>query len=111
MLAACRIYSVLANLGDLRLERSKWLLLSFRKISSGDSDLQAAQSEAGVVLQGKVYAARLCRITAVIKPKINARIDRMPLVDVRKFYASPSALMVLSKRTTDPRFGAKRSEP
>jgi len=111
MLAACRIYSVLANLGDLRLERNKWLMLSFREISSGDSVFQAAQSEAGVVLQGKVYAARLCRIAEVVKPKINARTDRMPLVDDRRFFASPSSLMVLSKRATDPRFGAKKSEP
>ena len=111
MLAACRIYSVLANLGDLRSERNKWLMLSFREIPPGDSDLQVAQSESGVVLQGKVYSARLCRIAAVIEPKVNARTDRMPLVDDHRFFVSPSSLMVLSKRATDPQFGARKSEP
>ena len=111
MIAACRIYSVAANLGDLKAARSTWLMLSFREVQPGDSDLQSAQAEAGVVLVGTVYAARLCRIVPVVEPKINARADRMPLVDDRRFFASPNSLMVLSKRPADPQFTASRSEP
>jgi hypothetical protein len=111
ILAACRIYSVLAGLGDLKSERNKWLMLSFREVSSGDSNLQAAQSEAGIILPGKVYAARLCRISGVVSQKIDARTERMRLVDDRRFFASPSAVMVLLKRATDPQFGGSPSEP
>jgi len=57
MIAACRIYSVAANLGNLSVARRTWLMLSFREVQPGDSKLQAAQSEAGVLLTGKVYAA------------------------------------------------------
>lgn len=111
ILASCRIYSVAAGLSDIAAARNLWLMLSFREVSPGNPDLQAAQSEAGVVLPGKVYAARLCRITSFVKPKVNARTERMPLVDDRRFFASPGSVTVLSKRATDPQFGASPSEP
>jgi len=111
MLASCRIFSVLANLGEIIEARNKWVLLSFREVSSGDSDLQAAQLEAGVVLEGKVYAARTCRISPRLTPKLDPRLDRMPLVDDRRFFTSAKSLMVLTKKATDSHFAAKRSEP
>ena len=111
ILAACRMYSVLAKLGSIKAARNKWLMLSFREVTSGDMDLQAAQSEAGLVLPGKVYAARFCRIVATVTPKINARTERMPAVEVARFFASPTALMTLVKRAGDPRFATSRSEP
>ena len=111
ILASCRMYSVLANLGDIRQARDNWLMLSFRLVSSGDADLQAAQSEAGLVLSGKVYAGRFCRIVPTVTPKVNARTERMPAVDVARFFVTPAGLMVLVKRANDPRFAASRSEP
>jgi hypothetical protein len=111
MLAACRIYSVLANLGDIRIERNNWLMFSFRAVSSGDPELQKAQAESGTILKGNVYAARLCRIVPVVSPKPNARTDRMPLVDDHRFFSSPADVTVISKRANDPRFGSSRSEP
>jgi hypothetical protein len=111
MLASCKIFSVLANLGDIIAARNAWLILSFREMSPGDAKLQSAQSDAGVILEGKVYAVRVCRIAPVVKPKTDARLDRMPLVDEREFYATARSLMVLSKMATDPRFGANPSEP
>ena len=111
IVAACRIYSVAANLGNIRAARDTRLMLSFREISPGDSGLQQAQLEAGIVLVGKVYAARLCRIVPFVKPKINARTERMPLVDDSRFFASASSLVVLRKRATDPQFAASPSEP
>jgi hypothetical protein len=111
ILAASRVYSVLANLGDIRAARNTWLILSFREISSGDNELQSAQSEAGVILDGKVYGGRVCRIAQLVKPKTDPRLDRMPLVDDRQFFVSASSLRVLMKRSTDPRFGASPSEP
>jgi len=77
----------------------------------GDNQLQAAQSEAGVILSGQIYAIRMCRIAEVVTPKIDPRIDRMPLVDDRRFFATSADITVLSKRAADPRFGSSRSEP
>lgn len=111
ILAACRMYSVLANLGDIKVARDTWLMLSFREVSAGDTALQAAQAEAGVVLAGKVYAARFSRIVPTVTPKPSARIDRMPAVDVSRFFVSPAAVEVLVKRAGDPRFAGARSEP
>jgi hypothetical protein len=111
MLAACRIYSVLSGLGDIKAARDNWLMLSFRNISPGDPDLQAAQSQAGLVLQGKIYAARLCRFAGVPSQKIDPRTEQMPLTQERRFFASPTSRMVLIKRDTDPQFAASPSEP
>jgi hypothetical protein len=111
ILTACRMYSVLANLGDFVQARDEWLMLSFRDVSSGDPELQAAQSDAGIVLTGKIYASRFCRIVPTVTPKSNPRTERMPVVDESKFFASPTSLMVLVKRASDPQFGANRSEP
>lgn len=111
ILAACRMYSVLANLGSITAARDECLMLSFREVSSGDSELQAAQSDAGLVLGGKVYAGRFSRIVATVTPKINARTERMPAADVARVFASPTVLMALVKRSGDPRFGTSRSEP
>jgi hypothetical protein len=110
ILAASRVFSVLANLGDIIAARNTWLMLSFREVSSGDSELQSAQSEAGVVLEGKVYGGRVCRMAPLVKPKTDPHLDRMPLVDDRQFFVSASALQVLTKRSTDPRFGSSLSE-
>ena len=93
------------------MARNEWLMLSFREVTSGDSELQTAQSDAGLVLAGKVYAARFSRIVATVTPKINARTERMPAVDVARLFASPTALLALVKRAGDPRFAASRSEP
>lgn len=86
-------------------------MLSFREVSAGDTALQAAQAEAGVVLAGKVYAACFSRIVPTVTPKPSARIDRMPAVDVSRFFVSPAAVEVLVKRAGDPRFAGARSEP
>jgi hypothetical protein len=110
IIVACRVYSVAANLGAIKAARNARLMLSFRAVSSSDSELQRAQTEAGVILPGKVYAVRLCKIVPFVTPKINARTERMPLVEDSRFFASASAVLVLRKRATDPQFGASPSE-
>ena len=110
VIVACRFFSVLSNLGNLRAERNRWLILSFREVTPGDPDLQAAQNQAGVVLQGKVYFARLCRSDAA-SVKVDARTERMPLVNDTLFFASAQSVRVLIKRTSDLRFAPRASEP
>jgi hypothetical protein len=110
VIVACRFFSVLSNLGNLRAERNRWLILSFREITAGDPDLQLAQNQAGVVLQGKVYFARLCRSDAA-SVRVDARTERMPLVSDTLFFASAQSVRVLIKRATDLRFAPRASEP
>ena len=110
IIASCRVYSVAANLGEIKAARNARLLLSFRAVSPSDSELQRAQTEAGVVLSGKVYAARLCKIVPFVTPKINARTERMPLVEDSRFFASAGSVLVLRKRATDAQFGSSPSE-
>jgi hypothetical protein len=52
ILSICRVYSVVAGLGDFSRIRDTLLVLSFRLISSGDAELQEAQTQAGTVLNG-----------------------------------------------------------
>lgn len=110
MVAACRVFSVLSGAGNIRAERDRWLLLSFRPVLAGDTQLQQAQTEAGAVLQGTVYAVRLCLSDGVPTEKIDARTERMPLRNDTRIYVSASSIRVLIKRANDLRFGVRLSE-
>lgn len=111
ILAACRIYSVLSGVGDLATARNEWLMLSFQQVSSGNEALQRAQEDAGLVLQGRVYSARLCRLEGVPSQKIDARTEQMPITEEVLFFASPISSKVLFKKATDSKFVPKPSEP
>lgn len=111
MIAGCRVYSVLARLGNVAAERKKWLMLSFRHVSAGDTALQEAEAQAGIVLKGNVYSVEMCRIVPVIKPRSRPRFERMRLVDHRRFFTSSDDVTVLFKRDLDTRFGSAASEP
>lgn len=111
ILAACRIYSVLSSPSKIREARDEWLMLSFQQVSSGNQALQEAQNDAGLVLQGRVYSARLWRLAGVPSQKIDPHTEQMPITEEVLFFASPISLSVLRKRATDAKFVAKPSEP
>ncbi|MBA3755334.1 MAG: hypothetical protein H0X02_03490 [Nitrosomonas sp.] len=108
IIASCRVYAVLAELGNIMEARKAWLMLSFREVSAGDPDLQKAQAEAGEALQGKVYSVRMCRITTGIK--VDPRIERMPLAQDKRFFVSAGSVMVIHKNASDAQFWKSRSE-
>jgi hypothetical protein len=111
ILAACRVYSVVGGLSSISTTRGKWLVLSFRAMSSGDSELQQAQSEAGTILRGQVYRLQLCKnIPPADRAPISPRLQRFPLRDLRTFFASADSVPVLVKRETDLRWAAAASE-
>lgn len=109
IIASCRVYNVLANLGDLTEARDRWLMLSFTEIELGNSVLQQAQTEAGHILTGNVYGVKMCALSPE-RERVDARTERMPLRSLTEFYATASDVMVLQRATGAPRFVRMRSE-
>ena len=111
ILAASRVYSVVGGLSSISTTRGKWLVLSFRPVTSGDSELQQAQSEAGTILSGQVYRLQLCKnIPPADRMRISPRLQRFPLRDLRAFFTSAGSIQVLVKRENDLRWAAAASE-
>ncbi len=113
IIAMCRVYSVVANLGDISQVRDQWLALSFRSVSSGDPELHDAQNEGGAILKGPIYRVELCENLLVAEGKPNpgnARLRRFPLRNLQFFFASPASQRVLTRSDTDPQWAAADSE-
>jgi hypothetical protein len=113
ILALGRVYAAVGDLGPIDTIRHRWIVLSFRAISPGDGDLQAAQEQAGAVLRGRVYRVELCDFVPVRERKaVEGRpgLRRFPLVDVREFYASANSIRVLAKRERQLKWVAVPSE-
>ena len=109
IIASCRTYNVLANLGDLKQARNQWLMLSFVEVESGSIALQQAQAEAGHILTGRAYNLKMCRMSDK-RERVNARTERMPLINLTEFFVSASDVLVLQKPAGSPRFIRTRSE-
>jgi hypothetical protein len=112
ILAINRVYSVVANLGDISVLRDDVLALSFRKIPFGDPELQRAQTHAGTILNGEVYRIDLCdNVQTEGKPlPSDPRLQRFPLQNLQFFFASAESRLVLTKRESDSRWAAASSE-
>ena len=113
ILAISRVYSVVARLGNIKPIRTKVLVLSFRAVSSGDPELQKAQTEAGTILNDAVYRVELCANALEAKGKVipgNPRLQRFPLQDFRFFFVSAKSELVLTKRENDLQWAAAHSE-
>lgn len=113
ILALCRVYAVAGNLGDIRVTRQQWLVLSFRRVNASDQELQTAQVQAGSVLHGKIYRVELCaylpepqRVVVPGKP----RMKRFELRDPRSYFACPDLISVLNKRESDSTWASSPSE-
>lgn len=109
ILGSCRTYNVLANLGDLERSRNQWLMLSFVEVEVGNTALQQAQAEAGHILTGRVYGLKMCLMSNQLE-RVDARTERMPLIDLTEFFVSASDVLVLHKPAGSPRFIRTRSE-
>lgn len=109
IIASCRTYNVLANLGNLAAARNRWFMLSFVEIEAGNTALQQAQTEAGHVLNGRVYGVRMCELSSERK-RVDARTERMPLLNLTEFFVSAPDVLVLHKPADFPRFVRTRSE-
>jgi hypothetical protein len=113
ILAISRVYSVVAGLGNISVIRKKVLALSFRAVSSGDPELQKAQTEAGTILDGAVYRVELCANVLQTEGKAvpgNPRLQRFPLQDLRFFFVSAKSELVLTMRENDLQWAAAHSE-
>jgi hypothetical protein len=113
VLCAARVHWVLSGGIDVTPTREKWLLLSFRRVSDGDAELQAAQSQGGHVMEGRVYRVEACFLgdgsTVVASPR-GPRFQRLPLVQHNFFFVSPTDPVALRRRAADPTWGHAAAE-
>ena len=113
IVALGRVYAAAGNLGHIDEVRTKWLVLSFRAMPTGDRDLQEAQEQAGTVLRERVYRVELCAYLPPPERKAvpgRPRVRRFPLADLRTYYASASSIRVLAKREGEENWAAVPSE-
>ncbi|MGL6096241.1 MAG: hypothetical protein ACRC7O_10660, partial [Fimbriiglobus sp.] len=77
--------------------RNDWFVISFRRVSSGDPDLVAAQGSTSIVLSGPVFRIELCRLVAATPVPTDVRRARMPINGRRLMFASAGSPAVLLK--------------
>jgi hypothetical protein len=109
MLAISRVYSVAGRLRSIKTTRPRWFVLSFRAVEPGDAELQRAQSDCGIVLSGQVYRVELCR-NMKRRVRVNSRLLRFPLRELRFFFVSGRSINVLTRREKVCHWVASRSE-
>jgi hypothetical protein len=79
---------------------NKLFVLSFRRLSTGDSELQQAQIDTSTVLPGTAYRIDLFRADATteIKSASDFRKRLLPITDRRLFIVDPKSRLVLQRR-------------
>jgi hypothetical protein len=114
VLAAARAHWVLSGGLNVAPTRKDWLMLSFRRVSPGDPELQRAQGEAGHVLGGgAVYRLEMCFVgeaAATAPSPAGPRFRRLPVRRRNSFFVSPTDPLALRRRGTDPGWGRARAE-
>jgi hypothetical protein len=115
VLAAARVHWVLSGGTNVAKERTKWLFLSFRTVSLGNPELQAAQDEAGHILDGTVYRVETCFIgnvdsdPSMESPK-GPRFRLLPFMHRNFFFVSAEDSTALRRRDENPQWGRSAAE-
>jgi hypothetical protein len=113
VLAAARVHWVLSGGTNVKIERTRWLFLSFRPVSPGDRELLAAQDQASHVLDGTIYRVETCfignRDRSMASPK-GPRFRLVPLVQRNFFFVSAEDSIALRRREEDPQWGRAAAE-
>jgi hypothetical protein len=113
VLAAARVHWVLSGGTDVRPTRTRWLFLSFRQVSSGDPELQAAQNQAGHILDGEAYRVEVSFIGSGDATIVSPRGPRFRLLPIRQrnlLFVSAADPVALRRRETDPQWARVRAE-
>ncbi|MGH9719631.1 MAG: hypothetical protein ACRD8O_05425, partial [Bryobacteraceae bacterium] len=113
VLAAARVHWVLSGGVNVRPTRTKWLLLSFRSVPSGEPELQQAQQQAGRILNGPVYRVEACFVGTVDPTVDSPKGPRFRLLPVQQhsfFFVAPQDTRALRRRATDPQWGSAAAE-
>jgi hypothetical protein len=113
VLSAARVHWVLSGGTNVTPTRTEWLLLSFRTVSPGDPELQAAQAQGGHVLDGHVYRVEACFVgkgDPTVESPRGSRFRRLPLRRRNVFFVSATDPLALRRRAADPNFGRIRAE-
>jgi hypothetical protein len=115
VLAAARVHWVLSGGTNVAQERTRWLFLSFRAVTSGDRELQAAQDQASHVLDGTIYRVETCFIgnpkddPSLPSPK-GPRFRLLPLVQRNFLFVSAEDSTALRRREENPQWGRAAAE-
>lgn len=114
VLVAARVNWVLSGGSNVAKTRRQWLTMSFRRVSQGDPELQAAQSDAAHVLRGEsVYRSEICFVGATDPSRPSPRGPRFRLMPIRRrstVFASATDVFALRRRDGDARWGRARAE-
>jgi hypothetical protein len=113
VLAAARVHWVLSGGTNVTPTRTRWLLLSFRSVVSGDSELQQAQQEAGHTLGGDAYRVEACFVGSgdptTASPK-GPKFRLLPLTRHNFLFVAPPDSRALRRRDTDPQWSSVAAE-
>jgi len=113
VLAAARTHWILSGGVNVRPTRTRWLLISFRSVSSGEPELQVAQSQAGHVLQGQAYRVEACFIgdgSSTQASPLGARFRRIPLQQLNLLFVTADDRLALRRREDEPTWSAVVAE-
>jgi hypothetical protein len=115
MIAAARVHWVLSGGSNVAKERTRWLFLSFRTVSTGDPELQSAQNDAGHIMEGPIYRVETCFIgdtdedPSLASPK-GPRFRLLPLVRRNFFFVSSVDSLALRRRDENPQWSRTIAE-
>jgi hypothetical protein len=113
VLVAARVHWILSGGTNVFPTRTEWLLLSFRRVSDGDIELQAAQSEGGHILDGRIYRVEACFLgdgAGVTSSPKGPRFRRLPLRQHNFFFVSPADPVALRRRDANAQWGRATAE-
>ena len=100
ILAMLLVHKQIAGAGSPRIERRKWIVVSFLRVTNGLPELQTAQAQAKTVLKGAVYRVDMIKI-GTGDPSIDVKDDPrrrlVPVNDRRYFFVDPENLKVLHR--------------
>jgi hypothetical protein len=113
VLVAARVHWILSGRMNVWPTRTQWLILSFRRVSDGNPELQSAQDHAGHVLEGRVYRVEACFVgdgSSITASPRGPRFRRLPLRQRNFFFASPSDPVALRRRDSDTQWAHTPAE-
>jgi hypothetical protein len=78
-------------------KKNDWLLLSFQRVTPGDTELLQAQQQAKVTLPGRSYRFELFSKGKFTVPANNFRRRRVKITNLRTLFVDPENRIVLLK--------------
>ncbi|MDT4965739.1 MAG: hypothetical protein QOJ64_476 [Acidobacteriota bacterium] len=81
----------------VRKKKSDWLLISFQRVTPGDTEFQQAQQQAKATLPGRPYRFEMCSTGELQEAPNNFRRRRIKVTNRRTLFVDPDNRIVLLK--------------